>query len=103
LLAIVFIIAMPGTGIYTALLPLGVVGCAMGAFVMLVLDVPMYFRRRREAIQSGERVLGILAGLRDATTRRKSTGDWSVWKQEVSWMTPYFSACVWLSIAAVWL
>lgn len=103
LLAFVFIWALPGSGIFAVLLPLGIVGCAMGGFVMLILDVPMYFKRRREAIQGGEKVFGIVEGFRDATTRREATGDWSVWKHEVAWMTPYFSACVWLSIAAVWL
>lgn len=103
LLATVFILALPGEGLYKTLLPLGILGCGAGAFVMLVLDVPMYFKRRRQAIKSEAPVLGILEGVKDAIARREATGQWSVWKHEVAWMTPYFSACVWLSIAGVWL
>lgn len=103
LLATVFALSLPGEGIYKTLLPLAILGCAAGAFVMLVLDVPMYVKRRRQAIAAGEKTLGLGEGFRDAMKRREPTGDWEFWKHEVAWMTPYFSACVWLSIAALWL
>lgn len=82
---------------------LGLLGCALAAGVMLLLDVPMYLRRRREEQVAGHRTLAVTEGLRDALHRRVPTGAWSVWRQEVGWMTPYFSAAVWLSIGLVWL
>jgi len=103
ILAVIFARALPGEGIYRWLLPLGLVGCGLGAFVMLILDVPMYFKRHAAEKEKGTRFLPIGEGIRDAISRREPTGAWETWKHEVAWMTPYFSACVWLSIAAVWL
>ncbi len=100
-LAAVFVEAFPGAeGALRWALAVGLVGCAGGAYVMAVLDIPMYLRRWREDRGAG---LSIGAGLVDAARRREPTGAWEVWRHEVGWMTPYFTAGVWLSLALAWL
>lgn len=104
LLAVVFVAAWPASsGLDAWVLPLGLVGTGCGAYVMLVLDVPMYFARHAEESARGLRTLGLAEGWSDALRRREPTGDWGVWRREVAWMTPYFSVGVWLSLALVWL
>ncbi|TNE86509.1 MAG: hypothetical protein EP330_22485 [Deltaproteobacteria bacterium] len=90
------------SGVDLGLVGLGLVATAAGAYVMLVLDVPMYFKRYAEEREKGAPTLAIADGIRDAMTRREPTGSWDVWKHEVAWMTPYFSAGVWLSLGMVW-
>ena len=40
-----------------------------------------------------------LEGLRDASTRWVVTHDLAEWKDEIAWMSLYFSAAVWASLA----
>lgn len=102
LVGFVFLVCLPtASGLEWLLLPLGMLACAGGAWVMLVLDVPMYARRHRLAIMTSTRFLSVSQGFRDALVRRAPTGSWEVWQHEVSWMTPYFSAGVWLSLLMV--
>ncbi len=104
LLAAAFVAAWPGSEApIRALLPLGLLACAGGAFVMAVLDIPMYVRRWRAETAEGKVFLGLGAGLADAAVRRVPTGSWEVWRREVGWMTPYFTVGVWLSLTLVWL
>ena len=102
MLAVVFISAAPGAAPAAALI-LGVVGCFAGAFVMAGVDIPMYVARWRSESAAGRRYLTVRAGFADALHRRVPTGAWAVWRREVPWMTPYFSAAVWLSLGMVWL
>lgn len=89
----------------TALEPTWLVFTAMGwlmaaggIWVMLGVDVPMYIRRWRSERSSGVTFMSPMVGFRDALHRREPTGAWSVWRHEVTWMTPYFSAGVWFSL-----
>jgi hypothetical protein len=68
------------------------------AFLMTV-DVPMYLGRWRAKLADGGKLLRPLAGLRDAATRWVVTHDLSQWKDEMTWMSLYFSAAVWASLA----
>jgi len=67
------------------------------AFLMTV-DVPMYLGRWRAALADGKQHLRLLDGLYDVTTRWIVTHDLSEWKQEIAWMSLYFSAAVWASL-----
>jgi hypothetical protein len=80
----------------TVLALLGIV--AYLAFLMTV-DVPMYIGRWRHGSAEGGRRFGLWAGLRDAATRWVVTHDLSHWRQEIPWMTLYFTAAVWASLA----
>lgn len=68
------------------------------AFLMTV-DVPMYLKRRRADVASGNRCLGALEGLRDVNRRWVVTHDLAEWREEIAWMSLYFSAAVWASLA----
>jgi hypothetical protein len=86
----------------------GVVRLAMGSAIvgitgylgfLVVIDVPMYFERWQADLSSGKELLGVLAGLHDVATRWAVTHDFAQWKDEIAWMSLYFSAAVWSSLA----
>jgi hypothetical protein len=68
------------------------------AFLMTI-DVPMYLSRWRTEAADGSRLLKPLEGLRDVSTRWVVTHDLAEWKDEIAWMSLYFSAAVWASLA----
>jgi hypothetical protein len=68
------------------------------AFLMIV-DVPMYLGRWRAGHADGSRILGFLEGLRDVSTRWIVSHDLAHWKDEIAWMSLYFSLAVWASLA----
>ena len=59
----------------------------------------MYLARWRAKAADGGRHFGALEGLRDASTRWIVTHDLAEWKDEIAWMSLYFSAAVWASLA----
>ena len=68
---------------------------------MCSVDVPMYRQRRRADQMLGKRYLSLADGWRDASTRRVVTRAWSDWRDEMPWMSLYFTAGVWISLALV--
>ena len=74
----------------------GIVGYL--AFLMTV-DVPMYLSRWRTEVGDGSTLLSPLEGLRDVCTRWVVTHDHAEWKDEIPWMSLYFSGAVWASLA----
>lgn len=82
-LALVVVIA--GIGVYLAFL--------------ITIDVPIYLKRRQDGLADGSKVLSPLEGLRDASTRWVVTHDIEHWKDEIAWMSLYFTAAVWASLA----
>jgi len=70
---------------------------------LATIDVPMYLARWRAEVANGSRPLSPLEGLRDASFRWVVTHDIAEWKDEIAWMSLYFSAAVWSSLAlCVW-
>jgi hypothetical protein len=86
------------TGVYKLLMAIGLLSCLGSAYIMLFIDIPMYLKRTREGERTGVRYLSVNQGIRDAVNRRIQTHDWTVWKKEAMWITPYFTFGVWLSI-----
>jgi hypothetical protein len=68
------------------------------AFLMTV-DVPMYLNRWRADVAGGNALMKPIEGLRDVSTRWIVTHDFSEWKEEIVWMSLYFSFAVWSSLA----
>jgi hypothetical protein len=68
------------------------------AFLMTI-DVPMYLSRWRADVAGGSKRMRPLEGLRDVSTRWIVTHDLAEWKDEIAWMSLYFSAAVWASLA----
>lgn len=65
---------------------------------LVVVDVPMYFERWQADLASGKQLLGIVSGLRDVSTRWVVTHDLAAWRDEIAWMSLYFSTAVWSSL-----
>jgi hypothetical protein len=80
-------------------LAIACVGIAGYLIFLLTVDVPMYVSRWRDEAANGRRLLRPLEGLRDASTRWVVTRDFAAWKDEIAWMSLYFSAAVWSSLA----
>ena len=59
----------------------------------------MYLTRWRAERANGSRILSPLEGLRDESLRWVVTHDFAAWKDEIAWMSLYFSAAVWASLA----
>jgi hypothetical protein len=67
--------------------------------VAFLIIVPMYLKRWRAEVANGSSLLTPLEGLRDASVRWVVTHDIAEWKDEIPWMSLYFSAAVWSSLA----
>jgi hypothetical protein len=80
-------------------LAISVVGIVVYLAFLMTVDVPMYLKRWRADVAGGNRGLRPLKGLRDVSTRWVVTHELSEWKEEIVWMSLYFSAAVWASLA----
>jgi hypothetical protein len=79
-------------------------GCivyGVGGALTLGVDVRMYLRRWRTHAATPR--LPLVTGIFDSHARRRPTLAWDVWREEVPWMTLYFSVGVWTSLAMVLL
>jgi hypothetical protein len=76
-----------------------IVGITAYAVFMFTVDVPMYFGRWLADVANGRQYLGFFAGLHDVSTRWIVTHDIAQWRDEIAWMSLYFSVAVWTSLA----
>lgn len=83
--------------------PVGLVACAGAAVLMLMVDIPLYIARWRMGKNSGLRYLCIVEGLKDTVVRRRGTQTRDEWRNEMLWMTLYFSAGVWVSLGMIFV
>jgi len=81
------------------ILTIAMIGIAGYLAFLATIDVPMYLKRWRTGIAESIRPLSPLAGLRDASVRWTVTHELAEWKDEIAWMSLYFSAAVWASLA----
>jgi hypothetical protein len=79
-------------------LVLTVVGIVAYLAFLMAVDVPMYLKRWRADVAEGNKGLRPLEGLRDVSTRWVVTHDFAEWKEEIVWMSLYFSTAVWASL-----
>jgi hypothetical protein len=80
-------------------LVVSIAGIAAYLAFLVAIDVPMYLNRWRADLAEGNRLLSLIEGLRDVSTRWVVTHDIEHWKGEIAWMSLYFSAAVWSSLA----
>lgn len=80
-------------------LVVSIVGIAAYLAFLVAIDVPMYLNRWRANLAEGSRLLSVVEGFRDVSTRWVVTHDFEHWKDEIAWMSLYFSAAVWASLA----
>ena len=81
------------------ILAITMIGIAGYLAFLAIIDVPMYLTRWRTGIGDSIRPLSPLEGLRDASVRWVVTHDLAEWKDEIAWMSLYFTAAVWASLA----
>jgi len=81
-------------GIYN---PVIVGGVAYVAFIFLY-DVPMYWSRWRVDQANGHKQLSIAEGFVDLCRRWTVSYRWEDWRNEIPWMSLYFTFGVWSSI-----
>jgi hypothetical protein len=81
------------------ILGVAIIGIAAYLAFLMTVDVPMYLSRWRAEVADGNRLLGPLEGLRDVSTRWVVSHDLAEWKDEIAWMSLYFSTAVWASLA----
>lgn len=86
-------------GAVRAAIVVAIIGITGYLAFLATVDVPMYLGRWRTEVASGNRRLSALEGLRDASLRWIVTHDFSEWKDEIAWMSLYFSGAVWASLA----
>ena len=79
---------------------IGAMAAGVTAYVvfMSTVDVPMYFARWQAELADGTQFLGFLPGLYDVATRWTVTHDVGQWRDEIPWMSFYFSVAVWTSL-----
>lgn len=76
-----------------------IVGIAAFLAFLMTIDVPMYLNRWRANLAAGGSLLHPLEGLRDVSRRWVVTHDIAEWREEIAWMSLYFSMAVWSSLA----
>jgi hypothetical protein len=86
-------------GMARALIVIAIVGIAGFMAFLATVDVPMYLKRWRAESGKTRRLLSYREGLRDTSVRWIVTHDFAEWKDEIAWMSLYFSAAVWSSLA----
>ena len=88
-------------GVVRAVLVASIVCTVLYLAFLVTVDVPMYFNRWRAGRADGKVHLPLFEGLRDVSTRWVVTHDLAQWKEEIAWMSLYFSGAVWASLALV--
>jgi len=77
-------------------------GIAYVAFIF-ICDVPMYWSRWLADQASGHKYLSIPEGMVDVRRRWQVSYRWEDWRNEVPWMSLYFTFGVWSSIWLVYV
>ena len=80
-------------------LVIAIVGIVAYLAFLMTVDVPMYLNRWRADVAGGIRRMRLIERLRDVSTRWIVTHDLAEWKEEIAWMSLYFSGAVWASLA----
>ena len=77
-------------------------GIAYIAFIF-IYDVPMYWSRWLTDQSRRRRYLSLAQGVADVCGRRAVSYRWADWKNEIPWMSLYFTFGVWCSIWLVYV
>ena len=67
-------------------------------FFMVTVDVPMYWQRWQQDAASGLEYQTLVHVFGTCLENHTVSNEWQYWRQEIPWMTLYFTIAVWLSI-----
>jgi hypothetical protein len=87
------------TGPVRLVLVSAIIGIAGYLVFLATIDIPMYLTRWQAEGRHRVGPLSLLEGLWDASVRWVVTHDLAEWKDEIAWMSLYFTAAVWASLA----
>jgi hypothetical protein len=87
--------------LYWPMIVCSIAGTAYAGFIFFS-DVPMYWSRWRADQRNNRRYLTIAAGITDTRRRWVLSHRWEDWKDEIVWMSLYFSFGVWSSISLIY-
>jgi len=82
---------------------IGLIASAGTTALIMFVDIPLYVARWRTGRRAGLRYLRIRDGLKDAFVRRQVTHASEHWRNDILWMSLYFSAGVWVSLVIVFV
>jgi hypothetical protein len=85
-----------------ALYPQVIAGGALYVAFIFAYDVPMYLARWRTDQENGRHYLSVANGWADVHRRWAVSYGWEDWKDELPWMSLYFTFGVWSSIWLVY-
>jgi hypothetical protein len=88
-------------GAHRTFLTGAMVACVGFVSFMCTVDVPMYLTRWQADELSGRPYFSLVEGLRDVSSRWIVTHSYTDWREEIAWMTLYFSVAVWISLYLV--
>jgi hypothetical protein len=88
-------------GLYLPMIAWCVGGATYVAYIFL-FDVPAYWSRWIADQTNGRQYLRIAQGVIDAWRRRIVSYRWEMWKNEILWMSLYFTLGVWSSVSLVY-
>jgi hypothetical protein len=83
------------------LLAVACVGGVAYVAYMFSVDVPMYWARWTADQASGRAYLSVTQGLLDVSDHWVVSRRWDIWRNEIAWMSLYFSVAVWFSIGLI--
>lgn len=66
---------------------------------MITVDVPMYYTRWSDDLAAEKQYLTLLEGIKDSIRACTVNFSQDVWREEIPWMTLYFTTAVWVSIS----
>src|SRR5262245_8274087 len=82
---------------------IGLIASAGTIALIMFVDIPLYIARWRAGKRAGLRYLRIRDGLKDAFVRRQVTHASEDWRNDVLWMSLYFSVGVWVSLLIIFV
>ena len=80
-------------------LAIAIIGILGYLTYLVTIDIPMYLSRWRATVAGGGKRLRPIEGFHDVSTRWVVTHELAEWKDEIAWMSLYFSIAVWASLA----
>lgn len=81
-----------------SIMPYILIGCVIYILFMILNDIPMYYKRTQELRKKKASYNSLYDGIEDLKKCKKVTSSFKEWKEDMPWLTFYFTLTVWGSI-----